>query len=442
MSTPVRTPGRSVAALIRKSAEPFGYIEGADFGPLLDRIGDARLVLLGEATHGTSEFYRMRARITRELILRAGFTVIAVEADWPDARWVDAYVCHALEPPSEDQPFRRFPRWMWRNREVSEFVDWLRAHNGAVTHREDRVGFYGLDLYSLFASLDSVLRYLGRVDPAAAALAGERYRCLAPWVDEPSAYGRAAITETYRSCESEVVATLQELLARRLDYIARDNSDRFLDATQNARLVVNAERYYRGMYQGSTESWNLRDQHMFETLQSVLDARGPDTRAVVWEHNSHVGDGAATEMGRAGQLNVGHLCRKAYGSQAYLVGFGTDHGSVAAAHNWDEPMQVMQIRPSHPSSYERLFHDSGLLACMLPLGESADGSLREELMTDRLERAIGVIYRPATERDSHYFHASLPQQFDEFIWFDETGPVTQLPGPVEEGLPDTYPFGL
>jgi protein-L-isoaspartate(D-aspartate) O-methyltransferase len=271
-------PGRGVARLIRESAEPFGYIEEADFGPLLDRIGDARLVLLGEATHGTSEFYRMRARITRELILRAGFTVIAVEADWPDARWVDAYVCHALEPPSEISPSGGSPRWMWRNREVSEFVDWLRPHNGAVTHRDDRVGFYGLDLYSLFASLDSVIRYLDRADPDRRRPGAGTLRCLAPWIDEPSAYGRAAITETYRSCEPEVLATLDDLLTRRTDYIARGGSDRYLDAVQNARLVVNAERYYRVMYQGSTESWNLRDEHMFETLQSVLDARGPGTR--------------------------------------------------------------------------------------------------------------------------------------------------------------------
>jgi protein-L-isoaspartate(D-aspartate) O-methyltransferase len=303
------------------------------------------------------------------------------------------------------------------------------------------VAFYGLDLYSLYSSIESVLRYLDRIDPAAARLAWERYGCLTPWADEPADYGRAAISDAYRSCEAEVVRALQDLLSRRLDYAVRGD-DRFLDAVQNARLIANAERYYRVMYYGSNDSWNLRDQHMFDTLETVLGAHEPTARAVVWEHNSHIGDAAATEMGRAGQLNVGRLCREAFGTQAYLVGFGTDHGSVAAAHNWDEPMQVMQVRPSLPQSYERLFHESRLQAALLPLGEAAHADVRQELMPDRLERAIGVIYRPTTERASHYFQASLPGQFDEYIWFDETGPIMPLPGPVEEGPPDTYPFGL
>jgi len=436
------TASPSVARLIREEAENFSGIEAANLDPLLNRIGDARVVLLGEASHGTSEFYRMRARITRELVTRAGFTLVAVEADWPDARWVDSYVRHASEPPSREQPFKRFPQWMWRNREVAEFVDWLRRHNGTLTRRDDRVAFYGLDLYSLYASIESVLHYLDRTDPAAARLARERYGCLTPWAGEPAEYGRAAVTDAYASCESEVVRTLQDLLARRLEYAGRNDGDRLLDAVHNARLVANAERYYRVMYYGSNASWNLRDQHMFDTLDSLLGAHGPDSRAVVWEHNSHIGDAAATEMGRAGQLNVGQLCREAFGSRAYLVGFGTDHGAVAAAHNWDEPMQVMQVRPSHPASYERIFHDSGLAAGLVPLREPANAAVRDELLPDRLERAIGVIYRPATELASHYFRASLPRQFDEYIWFDETGPVTGLPGPVEEGLPETYPFGL
>jgi erythromycin esterase-like protein len=436
------TASPGLARLIREGAEPISSIDEAVLDPLLGRIGDARVVLLGEASHGTSEFYRMRSRITRELVTRAGFTIVAVEADWPDARWVDAYVRHASEPPSKEQPFRRFPRWMWRNGEVAEFVEWLRQHNGALAQRDARVAFYGLDLYSLYASIESVLHYLDRTDPQAARLARERYGCLTPWADEPAAYGRAAITDAERSCESEVVRTLQDLLARRLDYAGRGGGDRFLDAVQNARLVANAERYYRVMYYGSTESWNLRDQHMFDTLETLLAAHGPDARAVVWAHNSHIGNAAATEMGWAGQLNVGHLCRETFGLQAFLVGFGTDHGTVAAAHNWDEPMQVMQVRPSHPESYERLFHDSDLAAGLLPLRVPANAAIRDALLPDRLERAIGVIYRPATELASHYFRASLPQQFDEYIWFDQTGPVTPLPDPAEAGPPDTYPFGL
>ena len=434
--------GLDLARLIREEAESFSGIEDANLDPLLARIGDARVVLLGEASHGTSEFYRMRARITRELITRAGFSLVAVEADWPDARWVDAYVRHATEPPSKELPFKRFPRWMWRNREVAEFLDWLRQHNGTLAERDRRVGFYGLDLYSLYASIESVLHYLDRTDPAAARLARERYGCLTPWAEEPAAYGRAAITDAERSCEFEVVRTLQDLLSRRLDYARHGDGDRFLDAVQNARLVANAERYYRVMYYGSTESWNLRDQHMFDTLETLLATGGPAARAVVWEHNSHIGDAAATEMGRAGQLNVGRLCREAFGAGAYLVGFGTHDGAVAAAHNWDQPMQVMQVRPSHSASYERIFHDTGLEAALLPLRASASTASREELLPDRLERAIGVIYRPATEMASHYFRASLPEQFDEYVWFDRTGPVTELAGPAEAGLPDTYPFGL
>lgn len=431
-----------VATLIREAAEPLDDIDRGDVDGLIDRIGDARVVMLGEATHGTSEFYRMRARVTRELILRKGFTLVAVEADWPDAAQVDHYVRHRPPPAAPEVAFSRFPTWMWRNREVEEFVEWLRAHNRTVRDPQRRVGFHGLDLYSLYTSIAAVLRYLDRVDPDAAQVARARYGCLTPWQSDPAAYGRAAVTGRFRSCESEVVAMLREMLDRRLEY-QRHDGESYLDALQNARVVANAERYYRAMYYGSHESWNLRDQHMFETLQVLLDFRGAETKAVVWEHNSHVGNAAATEMSSRGELNIGQLARTAFDEAVYLVGFGTDRGTVAAASDWDGPMQVKAVRPAHANSYERLCHDAAHPAFLLALRQPRRRDVVDELLAPRLERAIGVIYRPESELASHYFHAVLPRQFDEYVWFDETRAVSPLvpPGPTT-GVPETYPFGL
>jgi protein-L-isoaspartate(D-aspartate) O-methyltransferase len=430
-----------VARLLRETAEPLTGIADADLGALLERIGGARVVLLGEATHGSAEFYLMRARITRELIERKGFSLVAVEADWPDAAWVDRYVGHVAAPPPGGPPFGRFPRWMWRNAEVAEFVEWLRERNRAIPEPEQRVGFYGLDLYSMYGSIGVVVDYLDRVDPAAARLARARYACLTPWSASPAAYGHAAVSGRARGCENEVVAVLVDLVARRLEY-ARMDGRRFFDAAQNARLIANAERYYRVMYRGSVASWNLRDQHMFDTLAALLALHGPDGRVVVWAHNSHIGDAAATEMGAKGEHNIGLLCRRAFGAEAYLVGFGTDHGTVAAAADWDQPMEVMAVRPAHADSYERVCHESGVPAFLLGLAEPARVEVREELLPPRLERAIGVVYRPETEMASHYFGASLPRQFDEYVWFDRTEAVTPLLGPAAPGLPETYPFGL
>jgi len=433
---------RGLAGLIRESAEPVGEIESAELGALVERMARARVVLLGEATHGTSEFYRMRARITQELIERHGFTVVAVEADWPDAARVDRFVRHL--PPSSTpwKPFTRFPTWMWRNEEVRTFSEWLRRRNAEVKDRERRAGFYGLDLYSLFTSADSVVRYLDGVDPAAARVARERYGSLTPWQRDPAAYGRAVVTGRFETCETEVVKVLVDLLVRRLEYAARDG-ERFLDAVQNARVVADAERYYRIMYRGNVDSWNLRDQHMFDTLSALLAFHGSDSRAVVWAHNSHLGDAAATEMAARGEHNVGQLCRRSFGSGAYLLGFGTDHGTVVAATNWDETPEVKTIRPAHAQSYEALCHQSGVPAFLLPLRQPRREEVREELTAPRLERAIGVIYRPETELQSHYFEASLSRQFDEWIWFDRTTALHPLgTGPLEPGLPDTYPFGV
>ena len=431
----------STSELIARVAEPIDNIESDNIDPLLERIGDSRIVLIGEASHGTSEFYRYRARITRALIESKGFDSVAVEADWPDAGRIDHYVRHRQTPAAEWTAFTRFPTWMWRNQEVREFVDWLREHNAGISDPKRRAGFYGLDLYSLFTSIDAVLEYLEEVDQETAAIARERYSCLAPFQSDPATYGRATLTGRHRECEPDVVNMLTDLLDKRLKYAAQDGS-RFMDAVQNARLIANAERYYRSMYSGYSDSWNLRDQHMFDTLEALLAYGGENSKVVVWEHNSHVGNARATDMLARGQHNVGQLCREAYGDQAYLIGFGTHTGTVAAASDWGDPMEVKQVRPSLAGSWERLCHESGVPAFRLPLRHSASDTLDKRLHDSRPERAIGVIYRPETERQSHYFMAQLARQFDEYIWFDRTEAVTPLNTETLRGVPDTYPFGL
>jgi protein-L-isoaspartate(D-aspartate) O-methyltransferase len=429
-----------VSKLIAESAESFMSIDEADLDPLLARIGDARIVLLGEATHGTSEFYAMRARITRELIQRKGFGIVAVEGDWPDAARIDHYVRQRDVPAAEWEAFARFPTWMWRNREFRAFVDWLAEHNLGL-EPERRVRFAGLDLYGLHSSIATVLEYLDRTDSDAARVARERYGCLTPWQRDPAAYGRAAVTRSYRSCEPAVVRMLQDLLAKRSEYAQMDGEHVF-DALENARVVVEGEAYYRVMYYGSHESWNHRDRHMFGTLKRLLEFYGAKSKAVVWEHNSHVGDASATEMAARGEVNVGQLCRRQFGASTYIVGFGTDHGTVAAASHWDGPMEIKEVRPSHEDSYEYLCHAAGAGKFLLPLAKTMDATLRKELIQARLERAIGVIYRPETELASHYFHAVLPHQFDEYIWFDRTKAVQPIETHELTGMPETYPFGL
>lgn len=424
---------------IANAAEPFESIETADLSRLLDRIGEARVVLLGEATHGSSEFYRMREKISRELILKKGFSFIAIEGDWPDAARIDHYVRHREYPPSEWTAFARFPVWMWRNNEVRGFVDWLREHNAGVKP-ENRVAFHGLDLYSLYTSIRSVLDYLDEVDPASAKIARERYGCLTPWQADPATYGHAALNGSYPTCENDVVRALKDLMGKQQAYAGHDG-ERFLDAVQNARLVANAERYYRIMYYGSRASWNLRDGHMFETLQTLLAHHGPRSKAIVWAHNSHVGDAAATEMSARGEFNIGQLCRKEFGDLCYAIGFGTDHGTVAAASDWDGPMEIKSVRPAMKNSYEKLCHDTGVSRFMLGLRDRTSAHARG-LLEPRLERAIGVIYRPQSELANHYFEAVLPRQFDEFIWFDQTKAVTPFKTEELQGLPDTYPFGV
>jgi erythromycin esterase-like protein len=427
-------------ALVGQS-EPLPPPERADhFGECFARFGDAQIVLLGEATHGTSEFYRARAAITRELVRNHGFTIVAVEADWPDAARIDRYVRHHDPKAVSGEAFTRFPTWMWRNVEVMEFLDWLRDHNER-SPVDRRVSFHGLDVYSLGASIGAVVDYLDRVDPEAAKIARRRYACLTPWQDEPAIYGRAVLRGQQKPCEDEAAAQLTGLLSKRLAYMQEDG-EAFFDAAQNARIVRAAEEYYRLMYRGSREAWNLRDRHMFTTLQALLAHRGRGAKAVVWAHNSHIGNAAATAMGWAGEFNIGELCRTAFEDNAVLIGFGTDRGTVAAASDWDQPMETKKVLPAREDSYEYAFRKVGLARSLTDWREPRKRFLADALSEPMLERAIGVVYRPETEFLSHYFEAVLSEQFDAYVWFEETRAVTPLSIDRPHGVPDTYPFGL
>lgn len=434
------TISQTLPGLISRSSESFETPDDVNLDALLQRIGDARVVLIGEASHGTSEFYRLRADITRRLIAEKDFRIVAVEADWPDAARIDHYTRHRDVPPSDWTAFARFPTWMWRNTEVRDFVDWLHEHNRSLDMAQ-RTGFYGLDLYSLYNSARAVIDFLEDVDPELASVARWRYGCLSPWEADPAAYGHAALTGAYRDCEQDVAEMLADLYRKRQEY-AQHDGERFLDASQNAMLVANAERYYRIMYYGSRASWNLRDTHMFDTLNRVLEEHGKGSKAVVWAHNSHIGDASATEMSARGEHNIGQLCRRDFGDDSYRIGFGTDHGTVAAASNWDAPMEIKQVRPAHAQSFERQFHLTEQPGLITPLKYNQNLEVIAELAQPRLERAIGVIYRPETELASHYFEAELPRQFDEYIWVDRSTAVTPLTTAELGAVPDTYPFGI
>ena len=441
---------RALSHALRDAAYP---LVGApqDFDPLLALVGQARFVLIGEASHGTHEFYRIRAEITKRLIGERGFAAVAVEADWPDAFRVNRFVRGRGGDADASEAlagFRRFPQWMWRNADVLDFVGWLRAHNDALPESQ-RVGFYGLDLYSLHASMQAVLGYLDVVDPAAAGRARQRYACFDHFGGDPQAYGYAASLGLAPSCETAVVDQLIELRRSAAEYARRDGRvapDDLFFAEQNARLVRNAERYYRAMFGSRTGSWNLRDLHMAETLEALvafLAAQGAGDKVVLWAHNSHLEDARATEMGAAGELNVGQLVRQRYAREARLIGFLTHAGTVTAASDWDGPAERKVVRPALEGSYEAALHEVGPRNLLLTLSEP--GVPVTELAEPRLERAIGVIYRPETERLSHYFHARLPEQFDAVLYYDTTRAVEPLErtGLWERGeIPETFPSAL
>ncbi len=438
----------SDADIVRQIAQPLSG-GSADYDSLLNLVGNARFVLLGEASHGTHEFYFERAQITKQLIIEKGFTVIAIEADWPDANRVHRYVRGASNDSNADEAllgFRRFPTWMWRNTVVVEFVEWLSQFNKDLDPKKAPAGFYGLDLYSLHASIDAVLSYLRKVDPEAARRARRRYSCFEHFSQEPQEYGYAATAGIIESCEDEVVDQLVEIQRKATEFLSRDAqraTDELFFAEQNARLVKNAEQYYRSMFRGRASSWNLRDRHMVETIEALVahlnGSRQP--KAIVWAHNSHLGDARATEMSERGELNVGQLIRERFGNEAVLVGFTTHHGTVTAASDWGEIAERKRVRPALPGSYEELFHEVGVPGFLIDLREG--GRKIDILREARLERAIGVIYRPETERLSHYFHARLPEQFDAIIHIDETRALEPLERTSvwDAGeLPETYPF--
>jgi protein-L-isoaspartate(D-aspartate) O-methyltransferase len=430
----------SLSRLIAEAAEPFGDLDA--LAGKVERFADRRVVLLGEATHGTAEFYDARARITELLVERHGFNIVAVEADWPDAAAYDAYVRGLPQPAVPKHAFTRFPTWMWRNGQVGKFLHRLKAINASIAEPERRCGFYGLDIYSLGASIEAVLHYLDRIDPQAAQTARERYGCLAPWRAEPARYGRMALSRGYAVCERPVTDALLALLRKRLDYLVKDG-EAFFAAEQNARIVAAAEQYYRVIYYGDAVSWNLRDEHMFDTLDRLLAHRGPGSKAVVWAHNSHIGNAEYTEMGQVrGEHNIGQLARNRFGEDCALIGFGTDRGTVAAASDWDGPMEIKRVRPGRDDSYEGRSRDAGLPAFFLETGPGQKEHIRQALAEPLLERAIGVIYRPENELLSHYFQAELSRQFDAWIWFEETEAVAARPAAHPHGPDETYPFGL
>lgn len=439
-----------VTDLVRDAARP---ITGArsDYDPLLEFIGDARLVLLGEASHGTHEFYRERARITKRLIQEEGFHAVAVEADWPDAWRVNRYVDSRGADADAAEAlagFRRFPAWMWRNADVLDFVGWLRAHNESKPPGTPATGFYGLDLYSLQASIEAVLEYLDKVDPEGAARARARYACFEEFREDPQAYGYAASLGLSPACESEVVAQLVELQRRAAAYIHRDGpvaEDDLFHAQQNAFLVRDAEQYYRTMFHHRISSWNLRDEHMAHTLDALLQhltLRQRSPKIVVWAHNSHLGDARATQMGESGEWNLGQLARQRYGRDCVSVGFTTYTGTVTAASRWGGAAERMKVIPSGPGTYEALFHDVGIPAFLLTM--PPDSRVANGLREPMLERAIGVIYRPETEFASHYFHARMSDQFDAVVHFDRTRAVEPLELTAEWGgePAETFPSGV
>jgi erythromycin esterase-like protein len=452
-----RERGSSSVSALTASIEPI-VNSAHDYDALLALIGDARFVLLGEASHGTHEFYLERARITRRLIEEKDFAAICIEGDWPDAYRVDCYLKgdgRDRVPEDALAGFTRFPAWMWRNEVVRDFVQWVRDRN-ALRSAPDRVGFYGLDLYSLFASVRWILQYLGKVDPDAARRARFRYACFEHFGEDSQAYGYATASRMADPCENDVVRQLVDLRSHALEYVALDGRralDEYFSAEQNARLVQNAERYYRSLYRGRPNSWNLRDRHMLETLTAIerhlaAASVGRVPKLVVWAHNSHIGDARHTDMRRRGEVNIGQLTRERYGSDVRLIGFSTSRGTVTAAHDWDEPGRQMRVRPPLEESYERLFADvaaEGATRFVLRLMDNAPA--RAALAAPRLQRAIGVIYRPETERQSHYYGVDLPRQFDAMIHLDETRAIRALePGEhwdrgIEE-LPETYPTGI
>ncbi|KAL4911338.1 hypothetical protein BDW74DRAFT_7633 [Aspergillus multicolor] len=453
-----------LTALFRSSIRPLPPIQDPSFASPFDTFAHNRLVLLGDGSHGTSEFYAARAEITKRLITHHEFTMLALEADWPDAEALDRYVRQRpgrqakigksrskaeLEGQDDDEVFERFPTWMWRNKEMQDLVEWIRDHNASLP-AEQKVGIYGMDLYSLGTSMKAIISYLDHIDPSMAKEARKRYGCLDPYTEHPQDYGLDAL-RGFKDCEKGVVNMLRELLQKRLEYAEHPgDGEEFHSSEQNAYVVRDAERYYKAMYYSSAGSWTLRDSHMVDTLKRLMKHKPEGSKAVVWAHNSHCGDARHTAMGnRRKEVNIGQLCREVFGAEnVALIGCGTHTGTVAAAAEWGDDMEVMDVRPSMRESWERVAHDTGVESFLLDLREDKmSREVREALSKEnrRLERFIGVIYRPDTERVSHYSAADLVNQFDAYVWFDTTSavkPLEKVQPRTALGEGETYPFGL
>ena len=428
-----------LAEQIRRTAYPLQNTE--DLASLLDRVGDARCVLLGEASHGTSEYYVWRTRISERLIRERGFSFIAVEGDWPDCyevnRYVKSYPGSGKNAREVLKVFDRWPTWMWANEEIVELAEWLRRHNARLSDNE-RVGFYGLDVYSLWESMEAVIEYLERVDPEAVQTARNAYKCFEPYSEDIREYARAtAFVPT--SCEDEVVDMLSELRGRVSEY--RDDPESRFDAEQNALVTRNAERYYRAMVRGGSASWNVRDRHMAEPLERLMRHHEPDAKAIVWEHNTHIGDARATDMADAGMVNVGQLVREQRGTEdVVLVGFGSHRGSVIAGAEWGAPMKSMSVPPAREGSWEDVLHRAGEEDKLLIFANAKD---RDGLLEQRGHRAIGVVYDPAYERYGNYVPTVLPRRYDAFLYLDETQALHPLHMQTREDgePPETFPSG-
>ncbi|GAY13508.1 erythromycin esterase family protein [Mycobacterium sp. shizuoka-1] len=451
---PAPGPQRPADLVARAAIDAPGGVPPRDV--LEDLIGDARVVLIGESSHGTHEFYQARAEITKWLIEAKGFNAVAAEADWPDAYRVNRYVrglSGDSTPEEALRGFERFPAWMWRNSVVEDFVGWLRWHNGrCAADGRRQTGFYGLDLYSLHRSMQEVVAYLDTIDPSAAARARARYACFDHSDgDDGQAYGYAAAFGAGASCERQAVEQLVEMQRNALQYLAADGElaeDELFYAQQNAVTVRNAEAYYRGMFGGRVTSWNMRDKHMAKTLEALLahldkHSAAEPARVVVWAHNSHVGDARATEVSADGQLTIGQLAREQYGDQCRLIGFSTYRGTVTAASDWGGIAERKAVRPALAGSIEELLHETGKPAFLVPMHDGSPAAHVLEVV--RLGRAIGVIYLPRTERQSHYFHVRPSDQFDAMIHIDSTRALEPLEPTsvwIAGETPETYPSGL
>lgn len=421
---------------IRQYSSPL--LTAADLDPLMERIGNARFVLLGEASHGTSEYYQWRARLSRRLIEEKGFNFVAVEGDWPDCYQVNRYVKGYREAsPSARKvlhTFKRWPTWMWANWEMVAFVEWLRQRNDK---RSAKAGFYGLDVYSLWESMESILNYLQKHDPDAVQTALEAYRCFEPYGEDVQSYAWSTrlVPET---CEDEVIDLLLEMQRRANRY--NGDPEASFNSEQNALVITNAERYYRAMVRSDSGSWNIRDQHMMETLNRLVDFHGPKSKGIVWAHNTHVGDARYTDMAGVGMLNIGQLAREQHGEDSVvLVGFGSHRGSVIAGKSWGAPMERMQLLEARVGSWEDVLH----LASQDQLILFDQENIPEEMCKQRGHRAIGVVYQPEFESYGNYVPTILPKRYDAFLYIEETEALHPLYiEPEVVNPPDTYPWGI